>query len=56
MYAVVLKYPFTGTKGVSPEHYLSSTKLYSRHYALEEVVFWHLPNPDLYIGQPDGET
>jgi hypothetical protein len=23
---------------------------------LEEVVFWHLPNPDLYIGQPDGET
>ena len=39
MYAVALRFLFTGTKGpepwkTAPDHYSSSTKLYSWHYAL----------------------
>ncbi|CDQ91100.1 unnamed protein product [Oncorhynchus mykiss] len=31
----------------APDYYSSSTKLYSLHYALGQVVFsWHPPNPD----------
>ena len=56
LYAVALRFPFTGTKGPSPNHY-SSTNRYSWHYALGQVVFsWHLPNPDSSVGLPDGEV
>jgi hypothetical protein len=41
----------------APDHYSSSTKLYSWHYALGQVAFsWHPPNPDLFVGLPDGEA
>ena len=40
----------------APDHYFSSTKLYSWHYALGQVAFsWHSPNPDSFVGLPDGE-
>jgi hypothetical protein len=39
------------------DHYSSSTKLYSWHYALGPVAFsWHLPNPDLSVRLPDGDS
>ena len=61
---VALRIPFTGTKGPSlnhekqlQTHYSSYTNLYSWHYALGQVAFsWHPPNPDLSVGQPDGEA
>ena len=47
LYAVALR---------APDHYSSSIKLYSWHYAFRQVEFsWHLPNPDLSVGLPDGE-
>ena len=62
LYAVALIFPFTGTKGPSPhretapDHYSSSTKLYSWHYTFGQVAFsWHLQNPDLCVGLTDGE-
>ena len=57
--AVVLRFTFTGTKEpepwkTAPDHYSSSTKLYSWHYALGQVAFsWHPPNPDSSVGLPD---
>uniref|UniRef100_A0A674E5Y3 Myosin IXb n=1 Tax=Salmo trutta TaxID=8032 RepID=A0A674E5Y3_SALTR len=64
LYAVALRFPFTGTKGTSPnhlktapDHYSSSTKLYSWHYALGQVTSsWHPPNPDSSVALPDGEA
>ena len=57
LYAVALRFPFTGTKGPSPNHCSSSTKLYICPYAFGQVAFsWHLPNPDLSVGLPDGES
>ena len=62
LYAVVLIFPFTETKGpepwkTSPDHYSSSTKHYSWHYALGQVAFsWHLQNPDSSVGLPDPEV
>ena len=48
LYAVALRFPFTGTRGPSPnhektapDHYSSSTKLYSWHYAFGQVAFVH---------------
>jgi hypothetical protein len=39
------------------DHYSSSTKLYSCHYALGQVAFsWHPPNPDSSVGLPDVEA
>ena len=39
----------------SPDHYSNSTKLYSWHYALEQVTFsWHLPNLDSSVRLSDG--
>ena len=47
LYAVALRFPFTGTKGLTPGYYSSFTKLYNWHYALGQVAFsWHPPNPD----------
>ena len=41
----------------SPDHYSSTTKLYSWHYALAQVAFtWHPPNPYSSVGLPDGEA
>jgi hypothetical protein len=60
-YDVALRFPFTGPEGpepwkTAPDHYSSSTKLYSWPYALGQVVFsWHPPNPDSSITLPDGE-
>ena len=58
--AVALRFIFTGTTGpgkTAPDHYSSSTKLDSWHYAMGKVAFsWHLPNPDSSVGLPDGEV
>jgi hypothetical protein len=41
----------------APDHYSSSTKLYSWHYALALVAFfWHPPNPDSSVRLPDAEA
>uniref|UniRef100_A0A674E8V8 Aryl-hydrocarbon-interacting protein-like 1 n=1 Tax=Salmo trutta TaxID=8032 RepID=A0A674E8V8_SALTR len=41
----------------APDHYSSSTKLYSWHYAFGQVAFcWHPPNPNVSVGLPDGEA
>jgi hypothetical protein len=59
---VVLRFPFTGTKGpepwqIDPDHNFSSTKLYSCHCAFRQVAFSrHPPNTDVSIGLPDGEA
>jgi hypothetical protein len=38
------------------DHYSSSTKLYSGHYALGQVAFsLHPPNPDSCVRLPDDE-
>jgi hypothetical protein len=56
LYAVVLRFPFTETKGPipnheKPDHYSFTTKLYRCHYALGQVAFsWLLPNPDWFVG------
>ena len=61
LYAVALIFPFSGTKEpdpkTAPDHYSSSTKLYSWHYAFGQVVFsWNPPSSDLSVGLPDGEA
>ena len=63
LYALALRFPFTGTKGPSrtmknsPDHYSSSTKLYSWHYALRQVKFYlACANQDSLVGLPDGEA
>ena len=57
LYAVALRFPFTETKGQSPNHYSSSTKRYSWDYALGKVAFsWHPPNPDLSVKLLDCEA
>ena len=44
-------------KKTAPDLYSSSTKLYSWHYALGQVVFsCHPPNPDSFLGLPDGKA
>ena len=56
LYAAALRSPFRG-KGPCPNHYSSSAKLYSWHYALGQVAISWLPlNPDLSVGLPDGEA
>ena len=57
LYAAAIWFPFTGTKARSPnyekqapDHYSSSTKLYSWLYVFGQVAFtWHPPNQDLSI-------
>ena len=44
LYAIALRFPFIGTKGpgpwkTAPDHYSSSTKPYSWHYALGKAAF-----------------
>jgi hypothetical protein len=54
LYAIALRFPFTGTKGpelwkTAPDQYSSSTKIYHWHYALGQVAFsWH-PYGDLRL-------
>ena len=54
LYAIALRFPFTGTKRPSPnhetapDHYYSFTKHYSWHYALGQVAY-------LSVRLPDGE-
>jgi hypothetical protein len=46
LYPVTLRFPFSGTKGPSPDCYSSSTKHYSWNYALGQAAFsWHPTNP-----------
>ena len=41
----------------APDHYSSSTKLYSWHYAFGQVAIpWHLPNSDSSVRLPHGEA
>ena len=55
LYAGALRFPEPWK--TATDHYSSSTKLYSWHYTLGQVaVSWHPPNPDLFVGLPDGEA
>jgi hypothetical protein len=63
VYPVALRFPFTGNKGPSlnhekqPQTIIPPPPNFSWQYALGQVVFcWHLANPDLSVGQPDGEA
>jgi hypothetical protein len=58
-YGVALRYPFTGTKGRSPNHKKQPQIiiLYSWHSVVGQVAFsWHPPNPDLSIRLSDEEA
>ena len=47
----------TQTMKTAQDHYSSSTKHYSWHYAFGQVEFsWHSPNPDSSFRLPDGEA
>ena len=64
LYGEALRFPFTGTKGPSPNHEKEPQTIIppppnftagTMHWG--QVVFsWQPPNPDSFVGLPDGET
>jgi hypothetical protein len=56
LYAVALRFPFTGTNEPSPKHENQPQTIIIL-YAFEPIAFsWHPPNPDSSIGLSDGEA
>ena len=65
LFAVALRFPFTGSKGPSPNHEKQSQTIIPpppnitvRTYAVHTFgqVARHPPNPDSSVELPDGET